>query len=166
MPCPNRIQSISTAANLHVSINQCRCKLHPYIHQPWGGVRSNAWLVLKLKLIVGNLSFSFSANDLRASACILFVRAREIYISALNKYESFEGSFLLVSNSCVVKLVNFSKYFIMLHEFQKVVNWISLSFFFSCSLNWSYVHWNVESIHKTQTGFALFFNDYQILLFL
>ena len=37
------------------------------LHQHWGWVRSNAGLVLKLQLVIGNLSFIFATNNLLMS---------------------------------------------------------------------------------------------------
>lgn len=54
-------------------------------------------------------------------------------------------------------------YFI-LHELQKVVNWIFFYFLFSFPMCIDMLNefQRVESFHSTQTGFPLFFNDYQL----
>ena len=63
-------------------------------------------------------------------------------------------------------LVNFSKYFVMLHTFRKVVFWIFFFFFFFLSFRFMCIEMlpvfqRVKSIHGTQTGFSLFSKNYQ-----
>ena len=64
----------------------------------------------------------------------------------------------------LITLVDFSRYFVILHELQKVVNWIFFYFLFSFPMCIDMLNefQRAESFHSTQTGFPLFFNDYQL----
>ena len=55
----------------------CMSAIHN-MHQPRGWIRNNAGLVLKLQLIVGDLSLIFSANKWQMSVHILFVEPHDL----------------------------------------------------------------------------------------
>ena len=61
-----------TKVTLHMPINKCNQLLsalmfHQYIYQPCLWMLNNTGSVLKLQLIISNLSFIFSTNDLQMS---------------------------------------------------------------------------------------------------
>ena len=127
-------------------------------------MRNNIWLVLKLQLILGSLTFIFSKNDIRASAHVFFVRTLETYIH-------FYLCLTCVVIVSYVKLIIFPKHFVMWPECWKVVNWILFSFFCSFFLvgviciDMLNVFYRIGSVHKTQTRFSLFLKIINSLCF-
>ena len=75
---------------------------------------------------------------------------------------------MLITSS--LKLIDFSKHFVMLHMFQKFVNWIFFLFFFFLirvmCIEILNMFQNIGSIHETHRGLSVNFNIYQIPLFL
>ena len=127
------------------------------IHQLSVWVRNNVWLVLKLQLILGDLCFIFSTNDLSDKCtCFIYKNSSDlhtIWFSVLNNYKSlkvFKPHFYCVE--LVYYLVTLTSFFKMFRYDAQPPRSCKLNtfflFFFSVFLNWSYVHQNAERVSK------------------